>query len=171
MTTASERWLRGEGVVPSDTIRESLARMEDHELLQRWRESHFSDEAKPIALEEIRVRNLDPLAPTPRDMTSRIDPLPRLFPRLVWGLVAILLAVAAGRVIGPVVVDSLGTLASVIMFGVVGWYLDGIVVRVVRGRVHPIFRMLVYLALLVLWSQFHGDSPVTAPSSGVTITL
>ena len=44
----------------STVIADTLARMDDVELVQRWRNGMFSDDAKPIAAAELRSRQIDP---------------------------------------------------------------------------------------------------------------
>jgi hypothetical protein len=44
----------------STVIADTLARMDDVELVHRWRNEMFSDDAKPIAAAELRSRQIDP---------------------------------------------------------------------------------------------------------------
>lgn len=44
----------------SSVIADTLARMDDAELVQRWRNGTFSDDAKSIAVAELHSRQIDP---------------------------------------------------------------------------------------------------------------
>lgn len=55
-----------------DVIEKTIRGMDTHQLVSRWRNGQFSEQARPIAQRELQARGIDPDGPIPQ-----LEPAPR----------------------------------------------------------------------------------------------
>jgi hypothetical protein len=138
----------------SETIAKTLASMDDSELVRRWRDGLFSDQAKSIAEDELARRGIDPekqsstvtadagnLLPHPR--TAKPYFLPLLF--------AAIGGATAGREIGAALAGSIGAGLAAAVVALAGWYTGSYLALLSKRRKHIAWRVLFPLLGSVAW--------------------
>lgn len=109
-------------MIDMSVVRESLQRMEDHELVSDYKRGAFSDEARRIAEELMLQRGIDPANPRAKDdspaaETSHAKYRPRFIPALYGAFAA-----ASGAAVGAAFAGAIGSGVAAAAFAVFGWW-------------------------------------------------
>ena len=146
-----------------DVFEKSIANMDDHQLIQRWKDGLFSDETKPIAEKELSIRGIDLTNPVARPSTFDDDATPQPFkPRLLPVLFAALGGATAGREIGAALAGYIGAGVMAFFVAVLGWFVGGYVARFAHKQKHLVVRILIGAASLIAWLYLSGVGVVVA---------
>jgi len=137
--------------------------MDDHQLIQRWKGELFSDDAKPIAENELRKRGIDLTDPVARPSEFDIDLSPKPFkPKLLPVLFAATAGATVGRELGGALAGAIGAGVLSALVALLGWYVGSGVARFAHRRTHLVVRILVCVASLVAWLYLSGLGVVAA---------
>ncbi|MCD9097517.1 hypothetical protein LU699_08735 [Luteimonas fraxinea] len=146
-----------------DAIGKSIAGMDDYQLIQRWKDGLFSDEAKPLAEDEFRRRGIDLADPVPRPSSFDVDLAPKPFkPKLLPILFAAIAGATVGRELGGALAGAIGAAFLSAVVALLGWYVGGAVARFAHKRKHLLIRVLICVAGLVAWLYLSGVGVVFA---------
>lgn len=146
-----------------DVIEKSIAGMDDHQLIQRWKEGLFSDEAKPIAENEIRNRDIDLANPIARPSDFDVVLSPKPFrPRLLPVLFAAIAGATVGRELGGALAGAIGAGILAVVVAALGWYVGGFIARFAHKRKFLAVRILICVAGLIAWLYLSGVGVVVA---------
>lgn len=146
-----------------DVIAKSIAGMDDHQLIQRWKDGLFSDDAKPLAEAELQRRGIDTLDPIARPSDFDADVSPKPFkPRLLPALFAATAGATVGRELGAALAGAIGAAVLSALVALLGWYVGGLIARFAHKRKHLIVRFLICAASLVAWLYLSGIGVVVA---------
>ena len=146
-----------------DVIEKSIIGMDDHQLIQRWKDGVFSDEAKPIAENELRNRGIDLGDPIARPSDFDVGLSPKLFkPRLLPILFAAIAGATAGRELGGALAGAVGAGVLAAVVAALGWYVGGFIASFAHKRKHLAVRILICVASLIAWIYLSGVGVVVA---------
>lgn len=144
-----------------EVIAESISRMEDDELIERWRKGVLSDDAKLLVEREFQKRGIDPDNPVPSIASVHEEIKPRK-PVLIPALFAAIGGGTAGAKFGGAIAGAIGAGIGAAAVAAVGWYLGRLVVGIAQKWASLGVRVLVYCTALVVW--FFLNAMVTALS-------
>lgn len=133
----------------SQVIEETIARMDTEEILQRWRDGMFSDEARPIVEKEILKRNLDIHNPA-----TFVPELVEIRPRKPVVLPALFAAISGsttGATFGAAIAASIGAGVGAVLLGALGWKLGGLVANFSLRQQKQVVRILICCVALGIW--------------------
>ena len=103
-----------------EVIKESITRMDDEELIERWRKEMFSEEAKPLVEEEFQKRGIDPKSHDTHASVTLTEVAPRK-PILIPALFAAIGGGAAGGKVGGAIAGAIGAGIGAMALAAVGW--------------------------------------------------
>ena len=148
-----------------DVIQESISRMGDDELVERWQKEMFIDEAKPLVESEFRKRGIDPKNyVTPMYAAAEVTPRK---PILIPALFAATSGGVTGGKFGGAIAGAVGAGIGAMFFAAVGWYLGCLVVNFARKWTSPGIRVFIYCATLIAW--FFLNAIATAQSFPIEV--
>ena len=140
-----------------EVITKSLSSMDDHQLIQRWKDGLFSNEARPIAESELRNRGIDPADPVARHSETETNVVSKAYkPRLLPSLFAITAGGTAGQELGGALAGAIGAGVLTIILFLAGWYLGGAIARFAHKRKSLAIRILICVASLIAWLYLSG---------------
>lgn len=146
-----------------DVIEKSIVGMDDHQLIQRWKDGLFSEEAKPIAENELRNRGIDLVAPIARQSDFDVDLSPKLFkPRLLPALFAAIAGATVGRELGGALAGAVGAGVFAMVVAVLGWYVGSFIASFAHKRKQLAVRVLISVVSLIAWLYLSGVGVVVA---------
>jgi len=138
-------------------FRSAIERMEEHEIIERLKQGHFSDEARPVAEAVLRERGIDPANPViPKDQRPIVVTPKPWKPRLVPSLLALFAAGMAGRHIGAAMGGAIGAGLVSALFFLGGWWVGKHVALRVRSFQSKPARFLVLTLIVVAWIIVSG---------------
>ena len=137
----------------TEDIKINIRNLEDSKLAERLRTSQFSEEAKPIAEEELLKRGYE----LPKSSFTQIKDIlssspntkpyePRLLPVLF-----LIFAVQAGGKLGAYIFGAIGAGIGAGVFGIVSWYLASNIAKFTR-RYNKLVRFPLQLVALIIWA-------------------
>lgn len=130
-------------------IEETIARMDDYELAERWRNGMFSDEAKPIAEREFQKRGISSVD----SVLGEFEPMearpykPIVFPVLFA-------AIGGGNALaqlGGEIAGAMGAALVAVLGTAVGWKLGEVVAVYAKKKDSQAVRTVIYCMALVVW--------------------
>lgn len=154
---------QGQSMQSLDGIKKSIAGMDDHQLIQRWKDGLFSVETKVIAEDELRNRGIDLADPIARSSSVDDDHLSKpLKPWLLPALFAVTASATVGRELGGALAGATGAAVFAVIVAILGWNVGSAVARFSRTRQHLAIRILICTASGVAWLYLSGLGVVAA---------
>lgn len=133
-----------------EVIKESISRMDDDELVERWRKEMFIEEAKPIVEEEFQKRGIDPKNyETEASVTERANSTHK--PIFIPALFAAIGGGTTGGKVGGAIAGAIGAGIGAIALAAVGWYLGRLAVVFASKWKSQGVRILFYCTALLMW--------------------
>lgn len=133
-----------------EVIKESITRMDDDELIERWRKEMFREDAKPFVEEEFQKRGIDPRNYHAHASVIQAEVTPRK-PVLIPALFAAIGGGATGGKIGGAIAGAIGAGIGALALAAVGWYLGRLIVGFAGKWKSQGVRVLFYCTTLLVW--------------------